>query len=419
MRNFATSPVSLVSSAAVGCLALAFFVSGCASSSMESARTSFYNGNLIKAAADLNNADDVKEKDHVLFLMERGLIRQSLGQYKDSTRDFNQASDKLDLMITKSVSEGASSMVINDMVLSFMGNPYERTLMHAFCAKSYLAMLDWDDAAVEGRRIIKTLSDEERRGFPEVAYARYVAGLTLELVDEGSNARLQYRKASTAAPGVSVHDRSGCVIPNYATNRYFSASAPTLPLRANPAWDHDLVCFVLIGGIAPSGDQLSPASYADIFIDGIKAGRSYTLSDTAELLTKSEEKKALKKTAKAITRIVAKDAIADVIERENEALGVLTRVVLIGLLEQPDLRRWETLPRYLQVARVACPANLRQFEVVYRTPTNFEIQRVKVTTPLVKRGRVFVSFCRDLKSPANMPWPPPEVGKPIVPELKP
>ena len=47
----------------------------------------------------------------------------------------------------------------------------------------------WDDAAVEGRNIIQHLSD--RKGFPDDPFSRYIAGLSLELIGDHSNAALQ------------------------------------------------------------------------------------------------------------------------------------------------------------------------------------------------------------------------------------
>ena len=72
------------------------------------------------------------------------------------------------------------------------------------------------------------------------------------------------------------------------------------------------------------------------------------------------------------------------------------RLILVGILEQPDLRRWETLPRWLQVARVPCPADLTSFDVVFKNHQGVTTRTVSVTEPLARRRNTFVSYCRDL-----------------------
>ena len=65
-------------------------------------------------------------------------------------------------------------------------------------------------------------------------------------------------------------------------------------------------------------------------------------------------------------------------------------------LEMPDTRRWETLPLWLQVARVPCPPDLSAFDVVYRGKGGNVVTRQTIERPLARKGDVFVSFCRGL-----------------------
>ena len=81
---------------------------------------------------------------------------------------------------------------------------------------------------------------------------------------------------------------------------------------------------------------------------------------------------------------------------DQDQLAEIVRLVLIGLLEQPDLRGWQTLPRWLQVARVPCPPDLYQFDVVLRNRVGQEIARHHISHPLQRQGNTFLSFFRDL-----------------------
>ncbi len=95
--------------------------------------------------------------------------------------------------------------------------------------------------------------------------------------------------------------------------------------------------------------------------------------------------------AKDAARIATKEAIASTLESQNDGLGDLVRFLLFAM-EAPDNRRWETLPRWLAVARVPCPAGLEHYTVVF----NNGAPPKTVTQPLARRGNLLISFCRDL-----------------------
>ena len=122
----------------------------CATPSLDSAREEYYRGQFDQAEQEL--ADDrMSDKDRVLYLMERGMIRQAAGDYERSAADFIEASDNLEQLETYSLSKGGASLVVNDNVQDYRGAPFERTLLHAFAAADHLAMGHWDDAGVEAR----------------------------------------------------------------------------------------------------------------------------------------------------------------------------------------------------------------------------------------------------------------------------
>ncbi len=368
------------SGAAALALALgAFGATGC-TAPLAGARANFELGRLDAAEASLR-PEKAQRKDRVLVLMERGTVRQAKGDYAGSSRDFIEAADLVEELAAYSVSKGVASFVANDTTQDFRGAPYERTLLHTMTALNHLALGDWESAAIESRRIIQTLDPEALGGYPECAFSRYVAGFGLEMMNDPSNAALQYRLAAALAPQAGLDERGG----------------------AAAGGGSELVVFVLLGraptgydvasGQPPSGAPL----FAEIEIGGRVVGQSRPLSDTLDLAFNTAQKQIALKVAKTVTRIVIKDAIAEAVAKatDEEFLGALTRFVLIGLLEQPDMRRWETLPRYLQVARVPCPSDLASFRVRVKAPGGYTLRADEVSAPLQRRGRVFVSLYRD------------------------
>jgi len=322
----------------------------------------------------------VRQQDRVLFLMERGAIRQARGDYENSSADFIEAAELAERLQTYSVSKGAASMVANDAVQDFRGAPYERTLLHALTALNHLAVGHWENAAVEARRIIYSLAPEARGEYPDCAFSRYVAGFGLELIGDSSNAALQYRAAAELRPGVGLDERGA---------------------RAGGT---ELVVFVLLGR-GPAGDAAGFDGWlggtppvVEIEIGGRVAGRAMPLSDTVDLAAATERRQLALKLTKTVSRIALKEVIATAVEKntENEFLGALTRLVLIGILEQPDLRRWETLPRWLMVARVPAPDDLTAYRVRVKWPGGGVLRSADVAAPLTRRGNVFVSFYREI-----------------------
>ncbi len=334
--------------AAAVLLALA---AGCVSP-LPRARRDFYAGRTGDAAETLAGAR-VPERDRVLLLMERGTVRQALGDLEGSTRDFIEAADLIEQFETWSVSHGSASVVTDDRARRFRGAPYERTLLHVLTAHNHLQQGDWDLAAVESRRILRALDPERRRGFPDDAYARYVAGFGFQMIDDPSNAALQFRHAAKLAPAPIDAE----------TGRLGADATPGGP---------ELVVFVLLGR-APGSDPPAESWPVPGFPPDVKLyagetllGRAHVLTDTFALALSTAEQEAVRVAARAVTRIVAKEAVATAIDRENEMLGFLTRLILLGIFEQPDVRRWETLPRWLAVARVPCPPDLDRFRLVVR-----------------------------------------------------
>jgi hypothetical protein len=253
---------------------------------------------------------------------------------------------------------------------------------------------------VEARRIIESLHPDTRGDYPEDAYSRYLAGFCLEMIGDDSNAAVQYRKAAELAPAVIIDEQTGWLRPG-ETGAVASAAAPG---RAPNGSEAELVCILQCGWVPRGNQSLREAlprggtAYAEIYHGGTYLGRSHNLSDTADLAFTTAQIEEARKVAKSVARVVVKEAIAESVEHyHNEALGDLVRVVLIGLFEQPDTRRWETLPRRLQVARVSCPEDLEEFEIVFKDAAGRTMSTRRVRQPITRRGRTLVSICREVK----------------------
>ncbi len=377
--------------------AVALLAGGCATTPLEAAREHYRLGRYDRAEQALEGEPAEGDRDRVLVLMERGMIRHRAGRYDDSSHDWIAAAERSAQLETYSLSRGAASWVVNDKVYSYRGAPFERTLLHSLTALNHFALGRWDEAGVEARRTIEALDAAERDGFPPDAFSAYVAGVALDLLDDPSNAQLLYRRAAEAAPpGVAIDPVTGRIAARPAsTNQPPEFDAP--PARAG--WDGELICFALLGQRPPVSGYGRPslARYVELRVAGRVAGRSWPLADVAALSAITEQRLAAWRAAKTAARVVLKDALAEAIDRStgDSGLGALVRLLLIGVLEQPDLRQWETLPRWLHVARVRCPPQWEPVEVVFRAANGAAAQSVVFSTPPPRRRHRFVLVVHD------------------------
>jgi tetratricopeptide (TPR) repeat protein len=374
---------------AAAMLLLALLSGGCATSGIGQARRQFYAGRLTEAGNALTEVDTAG-KDAVLVLMERGMIHHASGNHASAIQDWLDAIARIQELDYVRLSEKTTSMVINDRTETYTGRPYERALLHAFTAKSYFALGQWREAAVEARLIAD--GSENLNGFPDDAYSRYVAGLAFELIRDFNGSRIEYARAEDLTPLLRIDPASGRIAPT---------NAPAA--RASDAMaKSELICLITIGRVPPypsrtaamHGTIWGSHPYAEIIHNGKSLGRSYTLNTTGNLAALTEKRIAAIKVAKTVARIVIKDSIANAVADNNPLLGEVLRLLLFAL-EMPDTRQWETLPHWLQVARVPCPQTLDTIEVVFRNAAGGTLRRIPIpATSLVRSGDKAIGILR-------------------------
>jgi len=364
-------------------------LTSCATHDLPDARSAFYQGDYGRAINEIGD-EGIDGKDSVLVLMERGTIYQAVGEYEKSSMDFIQANDILDILETYSVSEGMGSWVANDTVYSFEGASFEQTMLHSMTALNHLAMNNWADGGVEARRILHSLRPDERgEEYPDDPFSRYLAGFILEMTGDLPNAKVQYMLADELLPDLRINEMGG-----------IGHDIEDI-VKENPD-ERELVCFFLLGR-SPTTRELrgrfdSPFSppRIQVYSEGRYLGDASILSSVHSLAFTTWHLDAPARIAKMAARIAAKETIARSIEKQDQALGALARIVLIGMLERPDFRRWETLPRWLAVARVPYSGELLSLDIRLQG-SNFGVGRsFSVQRPLVQRGNILFSFVRDL-----------------------
>ena len=373
----------------VGLCLFALCLAGCASPGINQARKQFYAGQLTEANAALAESDTGGGKDRVLVLMERGMIHHTAGEHAAATRDWLDAAGHIRQLDYVRLSEKTASMVINDRTETYTGRPYERALLHAFTAKSYFALGLLREAAVEARLIVDGF--ENLNGFPDDAYTRYIAGLAFEMIRDFNGSRIEYTQADKLTPAIHIDPASGRIAP----------AGDSVRQPSSATGGHELVCLITIGRTPAYPAQSANAfntgwglyPYAEIRQNGTPLGRSYTLNTTGNLATLTQKRIAAIKAAKTVTRIVIKDSIADAVAENNPLLGEVMRLLLFAL-EMPDTRQWQTLPHWLQVARVPYSPENGSLEIVFRNASGRILRRTPLAAPPVRGDNKHIAILR-------------------------
>ena len=376
-------------------------VCGCSTAPLSSARYSFYEGQAAVARNELAEyrAQFPPDDDDILVLMERGTICQELGLYEESSRDLIDAADLMDDLETWRLSEEAANVVANDFVKTYRGAYYERVLIHVMTSLNHASIGNWEHMAVESRRMLEVVDEEERGEYPDLAIARYMIGLGFLLTHDRSNAAMQFAIADELTPFVSIAP----------DGRMNVGSNGVEALQPGEVVAHECIGIVQLGR-SPTGRQAldsdftggTPGLYLE-FLDaeGRVAGRSIPLTDVWDAARATEDIDGPIRAMKAAARMTVKVAIADALASQDEVaillLAFFWRLIAIDILEAADDRRWETLAGSFHVARFAtdvAPQTLRWRLMAAGTSTG---RMGEITKPLVTDGRVTMFTFRLLR----------------------
>jgi len=357
------------------------------------------------------------ERDHVLYLLNKGMIQQIRGDYAASNDAFEAAKKLMRELYATSVSEQTLTFVINDATRSYVGEEYEQVLLNVYKAINYLELGTPDEARVEALqaelKMREFAENLKSSSYSDDAFGRYMAGMIYEQLGEWSDALISYRKAYEAYKRQKVYarvpvppflqqdllrltEREGLTDENQQYRREFGIERWT---SAGDLAKSGEVVFILSNGLAPIlrehsramvdaatriGVRISlpyyqsrpaPIGRAVVSADGASAS-SAVFEDIDAIARGNLDAKMPTIIARAIARQVVKVQAARATQRavqnsnrnrENGALlGALAGLAMTAVniaTERADTRSWTTLPREIQVARIALPPGRHNVEV--------------------------------------------------------
>jgi len=183
---------------------------------------SVYDGDLrhlvrqsrFEDALDLAEEDAADAGDDLLAALNFALVEHYAGYYESSNARLQAADIEIEDRFTKSVSKAALSLISSDRVLAWTPSRLERPMIHVYGALSYLSLDEFDEAAVEARRLSRLLDEMGERElgddeFDAYRTLRYFAGAVFEAAGELNDADVAYRYAGLEEESSRTGSRPG------------------------------------------------------------------------------------------------------------------------------------------------------------------------------------------------------------------
>jgi uncharacterized protein len=381
----------------------------------------------------LKSLDELKltGADQMLYYLNKGTLLHFQGDYSASNEQFEAAKGLMEKLGAISLKEQTGSVVVNDTLKAYEGVPFEQLLIYAFEELNYLQSGNVDEAAVEARQFdIKQrliAGDNPSADYLSGAFVRYLNGMTYEEVGERDSARIDYRKAVDGykaqssitgfdAPAALKADMDRLENPQPKPRPVPARKPAGAAVQSMDTRNYGEVVFILHDGLGPTLAESilrvvnpNPQSGAAImsiavpkFVqrpvpvsrfelsDGSESAASELVEDVNALARKSLEDRLPAITARAVARMVVKNAIARKVKNRDDNGG--SGALLMGIVadvgaivtERADTRSWSLLPGNFLMARLSLPPGMHDLRVAYydnsgNVLTTRDFNAVKVT----------------------------------------
>ena len=353
--------------------AATFAMGGCAS--YHGGLGSFYS--KLKGGEPMAAAQSVKEKaekdggDQVVYLFEYATALQAAKEYKESTKAFLQAEDLTDIKDYHSLSRQTGSLLLNEGMVQYKGEDYEKVLINAMLAINFLAQGDLSAAQVETRKLNDKLYKyrfEAKRNYEQNPFAFYLSAMIWEENKNWDSAYIDFKRTYDLNPDFD-YIKEDLIRSAYRARRRedldkYKKMWPKLAKAADVDRDLGEIVLIYAQGWAPEKKphpnfprfpklypKSSSTAAARLVVQGGPKDTTQTVYSVQDVAIKTLDDAYAGIIAKRAAGIAAKAVVADQIRQKNEALGALAWITM-NVLDQADLRQWGSLPQTFQVAKV-------------------------------------------------------------------
>lgn len=360
---------------------------GCATyqSKVQPAREALVRHDFEKALAGLKPLADKENDDQLAYLMDYGVALQVAGQLKESNNVLLKADRLAEQVDYQSISRIAGSLALNEEMVQYKGDTFEKIFINAYLAMNFLEMGQLDDALVEARRInekyLKYRADE-KQAFELNSFSKYLSAVIWEASRSYDDAYIAYAEAYKIDPSIStIHEdliRSAKLARRMDSYKEWKKKFPEV-VEPNSWYDKNQGELVIIyqqgWGPRKTGGKNNGQSLPTLVPVNSQTQkvRLYLSSNSDPYLSREvyDVQSAAIKTleedygilfAKRVAGIATKAVLSDQIRQQNQALGDLAYIAML-VADRADVRQWSFLPQTIQIIRVPLRAGSYRFRL--------------------------------------------------------
>lgn len=347
------------------------------------ARNLSLSGNYKDAARAIQTFAETENGDQLAYLLDYATLLYYAGEYKESIQAFLKADKLSEDSDYHSVSRQAGSLLMNEEMLQYKGNTFEKVFISAYLAMNYLELNQLDEALVEARRIHEKylkLKSDEAKTFEINSFGKYLSSLLWEADKKYDLAYLSMKEAYELDSSIFHIEKDLLRLAQKAQRpdevRKWSSEFNIKLSEVNPNLNskNGTVIVFVHQGIGPEKQQdsrsaqyprLVPTTYGQnqaMIRIGDLAQQSQLIYDVEAIAIRSLQDDYNYLMKKRISAYIAKEVMADQIRQKNEALGTLAWFFMHAS-ERADLRQWSQLPKTIQVAKFSLPPGEYQIHV--------------------------------------------------------
>lgn len=340
-------------------------------------RSLLTQGQPAAAAAHLKPFSKEASDDQLVYLLDYAVAEQAAGNFKASTNSLLRAEKIAEINDYHSISKITGSMLLNEGMIQYKGENYEKLLINLMLALNFLSEDNLESALVETRKLNLMLDKMIREGKKKYEYhpfAHYLAGMIWEESRSFDDAFIDYKKAYDMAPNFFTLQKD-LLRAAYLAKRWqsFEKIKKQTGVKFDPKVDllkknEGEVVLIFAQGWAPRKrpdprdyrmpwlfpvrSQVKSASLSVANINKEYRTRPVYHVQNIAMKTFSSDYAAL--LAKRIAARIAKREAAKALEKREDGLGSLA-LLAMTVADQADLRQWSTLPETIQMVRMKLP----------------------------------------------------------------
>jgi hypothetical protein len=331
------------------------------------------------------------EKDRVLYWLDKGAVLHSARDYAQSDAVLDQAEVRIEELYTKSLSQAAGTVLVNDATQDYASEPHERALLYVLRALNYAYQHKVDDAVVEARKVTAFLEGHGERvqmkTYRDDGLAHLLSAMLFEDAGRYDDARIS-RDAAERAYARYGRDY-GVPLPKFGLRPRAAGEGELVllhyngrvPLRGSKQTSVPVGRKQTVRELARSGDDEDQAQlpialptvvdqpYTIRRSSLVAAGRSaqsVVVEPVGAITIKALEDELPAIRARAVARATAKGGAYSAAEAAGSSKLVRgAGLSAAGAFEQADTRGWATLPAEIRMARVSLPAGVHDVQVFY------------------------------------------------------